>query len=315
MITVSSINNFENSVQSIKKLQKQVIAARERKLESKSKKGKQQARKMQDRFEKEYETVKNDMVKPSFWIDKESKEKLNSKVLDSYEKYKDQNILISKDILADVQRNLIKATYLSIGYKDPILKNISFELKNGDKLFIKGKNGVGKTTLIKSIIDSVIKSTLNNSYINVSNSPEIFDGKLVISEAIRLGIYEQEIDSKKMDETLSEAILNIHYNVRKDINDQEIRNLLAKYLFDPVSDFSVKVKNLSGGQKARLQIIKMNINNPNLLILDEPTNHLDLPSIEELEKFLITYKGAIIYVSHDSYFINVIGGNVLALDK
>jgi len=255
------------------------------------------------------------MVKPSFWIDKESKEKLNSKVLDSYEKYKDQNILISKDILADVQRNLIKATYLSIGYKDPILKNISFELKNGDKLFIKGKNGVGKTTLIKSIIDSVIKSTLNNSYINVSNSPEIFDGKLVISEAIRLGIYEQEIDSKKMDETLSEAILNIHYNVRKDINDQEIRNLLAKYLFDPVSDFSVKVKNLSGGQKARLQIIKMNINNPNLLILDEPTNHLDLPSIEELEKFLITYKGAIIYVSHDSYFINVIGGNVLALDK
>jgi len=315
LITVSSINNFENSVQSIKKLQKQVIAARERKLESKSKKGKQQARKMQDRFEKEYETVKNDMVKPSFWIDKESKEKLNSKVLDSYEKYKDQNILISKDILADVQRNLIKATYLSIGYKDPILKNISFELKNGDKLFIKGKNGVGKTTLIKSIIDSVIKSTLNNSYINVSNSPEIFDGKLVISEAIRLGIYEQEIDSKKMDETLSEAILNIHYNVRKDINDQEIRNLLAKYLFDPVSDFSVKVKNLSGGQKARLQIIKMNINNPNLLILDEPTNHLDLPSIEELEKFLITYKGAIIYVSHDSYFINVIGGNVLALDK
>jgi ATPase subunit of ABC transporter with duplicated ATPase domains len=67
-----------------------------------------------------------------------------------------------------------------------------------------------------------------------------------------------------------------------------------------------------GGQKARLQIIKMLVNNPNIIILDEPTNHLDLPSIEETEKALIDYEGAIIYVSHDKAFVNKIGGEAMS---
>jgi ATP-binding cassette subfamily F protein 3 len=90
---------------------------------------------------------------------------------------------------------------------------------------------------------------------------------------------------------------------------------MGDYLFDPQIDANILVKNLSGGQKARLQLIRMLINKPNLLILDEPTNHLDLPSIEELENALKMYHGAIIYISHDSYFAHNIGGEELTINK
>jgi ATPase subunit of ABC transporter with duplicated ATPase domains len=78
-------------------------------------------------------------------------------------------------------------------------------------------------------------------------------------------------------------------------------------------DGKQKIADLSGGQKARFQIIKMLANKPNLLILDEPTNHLDLPSIEELEKALTNFEGGILYISHDTYFINTLGGTTVEL--
>jgi len=79
---------------------------------------------------------------------------------------------------------------------------------------------------------------------------------------------------------------------------------MSNYLFDPIIDAKTTLINLSGGQKARFQLINMLANDPQLLILDEPTNHLDLPSIEELENSLLAYRGAIIFVSHDGYFVN-----------
>jgi ATP-binding cassette subfamily F protein 3 len=80
-----------------------------------------------------------------------------------------------------------------------------------------------------------------------------------------------------------------------------------------VADSGIPVKNLSGGQKARLQLIRMLMPRPNLLILDEPTNHLDLPSIEELENALKNYHGAVLYISHDSYFARNVGGQQVRL--
>ena len=94
------------------------------------------------------------------------------------------------------------------------------------------------------------------------------------------------------------------------ISTTKIRSLLADYLFTE-SDGQVPVSRLSGGQKARFQLISMLANDPQLLILDEPTNHLDLPSIEELETALEKYSGAILYVSHDGYFRRKIGGDVV----
>ena len=126
-------------------------------------------------------------------------------------------------------------------------------------------------------------------------------------------MYEQEIGDKLLDHTLYEAIESIYRDYDMPINQQSIMRSMGDYLFEPQVDAQILVRNLSGGQKARLQLIRMLINKPNLLILDEPTNHLDLPSIEELENALKAYHGAIIYISHDSYFAKNIGGSELKI--
>ena len=97
------------------------------------------------------------------------------------------------------------------------------------------------------------------------------------------------------------------------ITPQKIKQLLSDYLFNPMADGETPVGRLSGGQKARFQLIAMLANDPQILILDEPTNHLDLPSIEELEAALGSYHGALLYISHDSYFAKEIGGETLTI--
>ena len=130
---------------------------------------------------------------------------------------------------------------------------------------------------------------------------------------MRLSVYDQEVDATLMDLTLSAAIERTYRDLELSITNERIMQLMGDYLFDPHGDGRLLVRQLSGGQKARLQIIKLMANNPNMLILDEPTNHLDLPSIEELEKSLGSYHGAILYVSHDSYFVQNLGGEKITL--
>ena len=113
--------------------------------------------------------------------------------------------------------------------------------------------------------------------------------------------------------TLHDAIEAIYDSKDLGVTEEQIKRDMANYLFNPATDRDMPVRNLSGGQKARLQLIRLLIGSPNLLILDEPTNHLDLPSIEELENALNDYAGAIIYISHDSYFAKNIGGKTLKL--
>jgi ATPase subunit of ABC transporter with duplicated ATPase domains len=110
---------------------------------------------------------------------------------------------------------------------------------------------------------------------------------------------------------LGRAIERMYLDQHLSISDQKIKQLMSDYLFDPNIDTGVTVERLSGGQKARFQLITMLAGEPQLLILDEPTNHLDLPSIEELENALGRYQGAVLYVSHDSYFQQNIGGEVV----
>jgi ATPase subunit of ABC transporter with duplicated ATPase domains len=112
---------------------------------------------------------------------------------------------------------------------------------------------------------------------------------------------------------LEEAVYSAYSEAGILIDEPKVKSLLAQYLFDPRQDGKQKIANLSGGQKARFQLIKMLTNSPHLLILDEPTNHLDLPSIEELENALRTFKGGVLYISHDTYFIQQMGGNVVEI--
>lgn len=142
--------------------------------------------------------------------------------------------------------------------------------------------------------------------------PILYSGSLFLDPQVRVGVYEQEIDERYLADPLEAAIEKLYLSRDLPISDTKIRQLLADYLFTEADRITPLVR-LSGGQKARFQIIAMLANDPQLLILDEPTNHLDLPSIEELETALAKYSGAILYVSHDNYFRQAIGGEVVQI--
>lgn len=238
--------------------------------------------------------------RPSFWIDEESMKDVGYKDADRYAKYKAKNIRINtKSTKSRSERVLAYADNLALGYGDePLFCDVNFQVRSGDKLELHGRNGVGKTTLIKAMLGQP--------------GPKIIEGKTGLDATVRLGIYEQEIGSKYLDMPLGEAIERIYLDRKLDISDTKVRALMSNYLFTE-GDRNMLVRNLSGGQKARLQIINMLANEPNLIILDEPTSHLDLPSIEELERALTNYYGAMIYISHDNYFRRKLGGEVVEI--
>ena len=241
--------------------------------------------------------------KPTFWIDKESGAGLDYKSAQRYEKYKTKNVRINvKNDESRTKHILVKARNLSLGYSDKVLfMDLNMDLPEGSVVRLKGRNGTGKTTFIKSILG------LETNIIR-------YDGELEVFKHTKIGVYEQEVSPDYFNLTLESALERTYLDQNLSISDQKIRALASDYLFT-LEDLNVPVNRLSGGQKARLQIIKMLATNPTMLILDEPTNHLDLPSIEEIESALKKYTGAILYVSHDNYFANKLGGEEIDLNK
>ena len=243
--------------------------------------------------------------KPSFWIDQESVTDLSTKMTVAYEKYKAKNIKLHTENLVEGEaRLLVQGVKLSLGYDTPLFENLQFAVHTGEKLRLHGRNGAGKSTLINAIM---AKSTGETA------PAQQYSGHLVLDKHLRIGLYEQEIHAKYLTLTLHDAIEQMLADKDLPVNDQKVKQLLGDYLFNPAADGNVQVERLSGGQKARFQLMRMLASNPELLILDEPTNHLDLPSIEELENTLIGFKGAIIYVSHDSYFADKFTGETLEI--
>ena len=177
-------------------------------------------------------------------------------------------------------------------------------MNDTDRVFIKGKNGAGKSTLVRTLM------ALSQ---NQPSTALKLDGEIKFDSSLRIGEYQQEIHEKYLHLPLQDAIRASYREKNVSIENQQIKSILAAYLFDPIMDAQQKIIHLSGGQKARFQLIKMFIGEPNLLILDEPTNHLDLPSIEELENSLDKFVGGILYISHDTYFIKRMGGKVVEL--
>jgi len=289
--TVSRISDYEVTQKELKKLKKQIQEAKTKKLAAPPDTAKK-FRIMEDRLQREYDKLNELIKKPSFWVDKETISEMPDKVVEKYDKYKARNIRIHNSKQDKQHGQLIAVKNLSLGYLHPLFSDRNFVLRAGEKLEIYGRNGAGKTTLIKAILEK-------QGYLE--QTVKTFEGEIVVSSKVKVGYYEQEVE-KYLGLTLAEAITEAYKEKDIPINDQKLRQVLSDYLFNPQVDGKIKIQNLSGGQKARLQIIKMLCNNPNLLILDEPTNHLDLPSIEELEKTLASYEGAVIFVSHDSYF-------------
>lgn len=239
--------------------------------------------------------------KPTFWIDHESVEGLAYKTAGQYEKFKTKNIRMNMQ--SDESRSkhiLVSARDLSLGYGDtPLFSGINIDLREGEAVELRGRNGAGKSTIIKHLLGDTTAT--------------VFAGNLELDPQVRVGVYEQEVSPKFFTMTLHDAIEKIYMSQNLTISETKIRSLMSDYLFTE-ADGKVPVRQLSGGQKARLQIIHMLSNDPQLLILDEPTNHLDLPSIEEIEMALEKYAGAILYVSHDDYFRRTINGQVVQIE-
>ena len=174
------------------------------------------------------------------------------------------------------------------------------------------RQSLQKKSLTSQLEYTQKKSELSYAPDKSIHSPILYSGNLFLDPQVRVGVYEQEIDERYLADPLEVAIEKLYLSRDLPISDTKIRQLLADYLFTE-ADRMTPLKRLSGGQKARFQIIAMLANDPQLLILDEPTNYLDLPSIEELETALAKYSGAILYVSHDNYFRQEIGGEVVQI--
>lgn len=245
--------------------------------------------------------------KPTFWIDKESVADLNYKVAHQYEKFKARNIRMNlKNDASRSKHVLVSAKELSLGYGgSPLFVNVSIDLREGEAVELRGRNGAGKTTLIKALL-------MQRSTSLAEGSPSILAGELQLDTHVRIGIYEQEVSPQYFELPLMAAIERMYLDKQLSITTTKIRSLMSNYLFTE-DDGRIPIKNLSGGQKARFQLISMLADDPQLLILDEPTNHLDLPSIEELEAALKAYSGAILYVSHDGYFQHAIDGDIVKI--
>lgn len=195
---------------------------------------------------------------------------------------------------------LIAARDVSLGYTTPLFEGVNIDLREGEALELRGRNGAGKSTLIKALLG------------DKSGDITVYGGEITIDSHVRIGVYEQEVSDHYFELPLEEAIERMYLDRQLSISTTKIRNLMSDYLFTE-GDGKTPVSRLSGGQKARFQLITMLANDPQLLVLDEPTNHLDLPSIEELETALARYAGAVLYVSHDGYFRNALSGETLQI--
>ncbi len=322
--TGSAMNEFQMIEKRISNLKVKVIDYQRLKEKARNPATIQKFKRLEQVSRKELADLQQ-KEKPTFWIDKESAENLNYKVAEQYQKFKARNIRMN--IKSDESRSkhvLVTARDLSLGYDAPLFNGVNIDLREGEAVELRGRNGAGKTTVIKALLAPRLSPTASEAkrhdvplpdgqIVSESSSrglAKYFAGELELDSKVRVGIYEQEVSEGYFNLPLVEAIERMYLDRGLTINETKIRSLLSDYLFTE-GDAKVPLAKLSGGQKARFQLIAMLANDPQLLILDEPTNHLDLPSIEELENALERYSGAILYVSHDSYFQKNIGGDVV----
>ncbi len=189
--------------------------------------------------------------------------------------------------------NVLTAEDLSLSFGGPpIFQNVNLEIKRGEKIFLIGPNGCGKTSLFKILLDQYRPDT----------------GFVRIGAGVDLGYYEQSQMSLHDEKEVIDEIWDLHPRM----NQTEVRSALAVFLFKGEDVFK-PVGALSGGERARILLLKLMLSKANFLLLDEPTNHLDIGSCEALEEALSGYDGTLFVVSHDRYLINKLADKVYVL--
>ena len=185
----------------------------------------------------------------------------------------------------------------SFGYgmnEKRLFSGVNFDIKRGERICIVGPNGVGKTTLLK-----VIRGELSPT-----------GGRLKVGYNVEFGYYDQEQSLLNDANTVLEEL----HDAYRLYTDTELRSILGRFLFQG-EDVFLKVGSLSGGEKARLSLLKLMMSGPNVLLLDEPTNHLDIESREVFEDALLEFPGTVLVVSHDRYFLNKIPTRIFELGQ
>lgn len=184
---------------------------------------------------------------------------------------------------------------LSKSYGEKTLfTNLDFDLKRGEKVALIGENGRGKTTLFKIIMDAVSADT----------------GNVVLGTNVNVGYYDQEQSNLNLDKTIIDEVWDDFPN----LTTSKLRNVLASFLFTGDDVFKI-IGTLSGGEKCRINLLKLMLSKSNLLLLDEPTNHLDIMSREALEDAILSYDGTLMVISHDRYFLNKVINRILELNE
>ena len=171
-----------------------------------------------------------------------------------------------------------------------LFRNLSLDVYREDKVFLLGPNGCGKSTFLKIL----------NKQISANN------GIIRFGANVKVGYFDQNIETLTSDKT----VLNEVWDMYPYMTETEIRSALAMFLFRGEDVFK-KVESLSGGERAKISLLKIMLSKPNFLILDEPTNHLDITSREVLENALKDFNGTLLVVSHDRYFINTLATKVI----
>lgn len=190
-------------------------------------------------------------------------------------------------------KEVLIAQDLTIGYPDKtMVNNISFQVNKGDRIAIIGPNGIGKSTLLKTIMKKLaIKS-----------------GSIKYGASLDIGYYDQELQGLDYKKTVIDTIWDRH----KSMPEKDVRSILASFLFT-AKDIDKVVGQLSGGQRARLTLTVLALEHDNFLIMDEPTNHLDIEAKEVLEQALSKFDGTLLFVSHDRYFINQLANKIISV--
>ena len=233
--------------------------------------------------------------------------------IDRYEQMKntkdfaaDEKIQISS-VASRLGRTIVELDSLSKAYGDKVLfKDFSYIFLKNDRIGFVGKNGCGKTTLMKIIAGREIPDS----------------GTVTVGQTVKIGYYSQEIEKQKeagiayMDPEMRviDYIKETAEYVKTEDGSISASQMLERFLFEPSQQYS-KIEKLSGGEKRRLNLLRVLMEAPNVLILDEPTNDLDIATLNILEDFLDNYKGVVITVSHDRYFLDRTVNRIFAFEK